>query len=153
MLVHATKSHALTGRKNGCRGGTLVELTLIGLIFLALLLAIADFGQFLFIQQAIVERARAAARWGAATDPTDSTAIQNMVLYLQPSAPAGRTPSFGLAPAMVAVSTADGGTPNYRLVVQISGFSYQTLSPYLAGTYRGTPVSVSVPLGPYSSSQ
>lgn len=48
---------------------------------------------------------------------------------------------------MVAVSTADGGTANDRLVVQISGFSYQTISPYLAGTYRGTPVSVSVPLG------
>ncbi len=153
MLERAAKSKAVSGWKRSRRGGTLVELTLIGLIFLALLLAIADCGQFLFIQQAIVERARAAARWGAATDPTDSAAIQNMVLYLQPSAPAGRTPSFGLAPSMVAVSTADGGTANYRLVVQISGFSYQTLSPYLAGAYRGTPVSVSVPLGPYSSSQ
>ncbi|MDR3698995.1 MAG: TadE/TadG family type IV pilus assembly protein [Candidatus Sulfopaludibacter sp.] len=149
MLACAYKPKALTGWKERCRGGTLVELTLIGLIFLALLLAIADFGQFLFIQQAIVERARAAARWGAATDPTDSAAIQNMVLYLQPAVPAGRTPSFGLAPSMVAVSTAGSGTANYRLVVQISGFSYQVLSPYLAGTYRGTPVSVSVPLGPY----
>jgi len=53
---------------------------------------------------------------------------------------------------MVAVSTADRGTANYRLVVQISGFSYETFSPYLARTYRGTPVSVSVPLGPYTSS-
>jgi Flp pilus assembly protein TadG len=151
MLTCTIKSRAYSGRRMRRRGSTLVELTLIGGIFLVLLLAIADFAQFLFIQQVIVERARAAARWGAATDPTNSTAIQNMVLYLQPAVPAGKAPSFGLAPSMVAVSTADGGTANYRLVVQISGFSYRVLSPYLARSYGATPVRVSVPLGPYTS--
>jgi hypothetical protein len=109
-----------------------------------------DFGQFLFIQQAMVERVRAAARWGAVTDPRNSDAIRNMVLYLQPSVPVNGTASFGLTTAMVSVSTADVGTDNYRLVVQVSGYSYMVLSPYLAGSYRGAPITVSVPLGLYN---
>ena len=132
------------------RGSVMVELSLVGTLFFVLLLGIVDLGQYLFIQQAIVERARAAARWGAVTDPTNSGAIRNMVLYLQPTVPTNGTPSLGLAAAMVNVSTADPGTDNYRLVVQISGYSSQVLSPYLAGSYRGAPVTVTVPLGLYN---
>jgi len=131
------------------RGSTMVEFGLIGVLFFALLIGILDFGQFLFVQQAIVERARSAARWGAVHDPTDTTSIQNMVLYLQPVAPAGKSPSFGLTPSMVAVTTPDSGTDNFRLVIQISGYSFAALSPYLARSYNGAPVTVSAPLGIY----
>ena len=130
----------------------MVELSLVGLIFFLLILAILDFGQFLFIQQAIVERARIAARWGAVTDPTNTAAIKNVVLYNQSSAPVSGNPLFGLTSSMIQVSTPDAGTANYRLVVQISGYSFQVLSPYLAGVHTGSPISVSVPLGPYYSS-
>jgi hypothetical protein len=125
-------------------------MALVGTLFLVMLIGIADFGQFLFIQQALVDRARAAARWGAASDPTNVTAITNMVLYLQPTAPPNGTPWLGLTASMVNVSTPDAGTDNYRLVVLISGYSYQILSPYLAGSYRGAPISVSIPLGIYN---
>ena len=131
------------------RGSVLVELSLIGTIFFVMLVGIADIGQFLFRQQAIVERARAAARWGAVTDPTDSLAIQNMVLYWQATVPANRTGSFGLTASNVSVSTAEAGTDNYRLIVKISGYSSPVLSWYLAGSYQGAPVTVSVPLGLY----
>jgi hypothetical protein len=127
----------------------MVELSLIGTLFFILLLGIADMGQVLFLQQAMVERARGAARWGAVTDPADSAAIRNMVLYSRPTVPAGGGASFGLTPSMVSVSTADAGTDNYRLVVQITGYSYMVLSPYLAGSHRGAPIRVSVPLGLY----
>jgi len=127
----------------------MVELALIGTMLFVLLTGIADLGQFLFLQQAIVERARAAARWGAVTDPTNSVAIQNMVLYLQPTAPINGKASFGLTAAMVSASTADAGTDDYRLVLQISGYSLVLLSPYLAGTYKPAPINVSVPLGLY----
>jgi Flp pilus assembly protein TadG len=137
-------------RRKTRRGSVMVEMSLIGIVFFVLLIGICDFGQFLFLQQAIVERARAAARWGAVTDPTNSTAIRNMVLYLQSTAPTGGTASFGLTASMVSVSTADAGTDNYRLVLQISGYSYTVLSPYLAGSYKGAPISVSVPLGLYN---
>jgi Flp pilus assembly protein TadG len=139
-----------SGWRKTIRGSAMVEMSLIGIAFFVILLGICDFGQFLFLQQALVERARAAARWGAVTDPTNSAAIRNMVLYLQSTAPTGGTASFGLTANMVSVSTADAGTDNYRLVLQISGYSYTALSPYLAGSYRGAPISVSVPLGLYN---
>lgn len=133
------------------RGSVMVEMSLIATIFLVLLLGIVDMGQFLFFQQALVERARNAARWGAVSDPTNTAAIQNMVLYAQSSAPTnGTQPSFGLTAGMITVSTPDAGTDNYRLVVQISGYSFQTVSPYLAPSYAGAPITVSVPLGPYN---
>src|SRR5258708_4297727 len=108
----------------------MVELSLIGIIFFVILIGIMDFGQFLFVQQAILDRARSAARWGALSDPTNSGAIQNMVLYFQPPVPAHGTPSFGLTASMVSLSTADVGTNNYRLIIQISGYSYLVLSPH-----------------------
>jgi hypothetical protein len=135
--------------KHPRRGSTMVEFGLIGVLFFALLIGILDFGQFLFLQQAIVERARNAARWGAVHDPTDAASIQNMVLYLHPIAPAGKSPSFGLTPAMVNVTTPDAGTDNYRLVIQVSGYSFATFSPYLARSYKGAAVTVAVPLGIY----
>ena len=125
----------------------MVEFGLIGILFFILLLGIMDFGQALFLQEALVERARGAARWGAVTDPTNAGAIRNMVLYWQSTVPASGGPAFGLTPSMVSVSTADAGTDNYRLVVQISGYSYMMLSPYLAASYIGAPITVSVPLG------
>jgi Flp pilus assembly protein TadG len=140
----------MSGRRKTNQGSVMVELSLIGTLFFVLVIGIVDFAQALFIQQAIVDRARSAARWGAVTDPTNSTAIRNMVLYLQPTEPANGSASFGLTASMVNVSTADAGTYNYRLVVQVSGYSYRLLSPNLAGTYTGAPVNVSVALGLYN---
>jgi Flp pilus assembly protein TadG len=147
-MPHLSKQFSgLSRSRKARRGSTMVEFGLVGATFLLILLGIADFSQFLFVQQAIVDRARAAARWGAVTDPTNGDAIKNMVLYLQPTVPPGGATAFGLTPSVVTVSTAEPGTDNYRLVVQISGYSYQVLSPFLAHTYQGRPVTVSVPLG------
>lgn len=136
-------------RNDRRRGVVLVELSLVGLLFFVLLIGVVDVGQFLFIQQAIEERARAAARWGATSDPTNTTAIQNMVLYRQETVPEDGEAAFGLTPSMVTVSTPDAGTDNYRLVVQISGYSFKVLSPYLAGSYPGRTITVTMPLGMY----
>jgi Flp pilus assembly protein TadG len=142
---------AKSSRRRTIRGDVLVELALISLIFFVILIGILDFGQFLFCQQAVVERARSAARWGALTDPTNSQAITNMALYNHAIAPTnGTAPSFGLTAAMVSVSAPDEGTDNYRLVVQISGYSFQSFSPFLARRFTGAPIRVSVPLGLYN---
>lgn len=137
-------------RRQTNRGSVMVEMALVGAVFFVLLIGIADVGQVLFVQQAIVERARSAARWGAVNDPTNTSAIQNMALYSQPTAPVGGKASFGLTSSMVNVSTADAGTDDYRLVIQISGYSVLMLSPYIAGSYTGAPINVSVPLGLYN---
>jgi hypothetical protein len=137
-------------RRQTNRGSVMVELSLVGTLFFVLLIGMADVGQVLFFQQAMVERARRAARWGAVNDPSNASAIRNMVLYLQPTVPAGGKASFGLTPSMVNVSTADAGTDDYRLVIRISGYPLVMLSPYIGGSYRGAPINVSVPLGLYN---
>lgn len=138
-------------RRRISKGNVIVETALIFLVFACMLLFAFDFGQFLFIQQALVERARYAARWGAINDPTDSTSITNMVLYNQAATPApGTATYFNLIAANVTVTNPDSATDNYRLNVQISGYSYTVLSPYIAGTYTGPRISVAVPLGLYN---
>ena len=144
-----TRTRGYLGPLKTRRGSVMVELSLIGSLFFVLVIGLMDVGQTLFLQQALLERVRSAARWGAATDPTNSAGIQSMVLYLQPTAPEGGVPSFGLTSTMVSVSTPDAGTDNYRLVVQVSGYPVKLLSPYLAGSYKGAPISVTVPLGQY----
>ena len=131
------------------RGSALVELALVGILFFGIIVAIMDFAQFLFCEQALVERARSAARWGAVTDPSNVTAITNVVLYAQSTVPVGATPYFGLTSAMVNVSAPDPGTGNYRLVVTISGYSFQLISPFLHGRFGGAPITVAIPLSQY----
>lgn len=128
----------------------MVESALIFLVFFTLIMGIFDFGQFLFLQQALVEQARYAARWGAVNNPTDSTSIQNMFLYSQSASPPAGTPTyFGVPAADVNVSTADSGTDNYRLIVNVAGYTYQIYSFSIFGTYTGPPINMVVPLGKY----
>src|ERR1700693_6136047 len=105
------KDHATSGRRRASQGSVMVETTLIFLVFGCMLIGAFDFGQFLFVHQALVERARYAARWGAINDPTNSTSITNMVLYYQAATPASGTPTyFNLAAGNVTVANPGSGT-------------------------------------------
>lgn len=135
-------------RCRASKGSAVVETALVFVVFAMMLFGIFDFGQFLFVHQALVERVRYAARWGAINDPTDSTSITNMILYDQSTSPAAGTPTyFNLSSSNISVTNPNSGSNDYRLTVQISGYSYTVLSPYIAGTYTGIPITVSVPLG------
>jgi hypothetical protein len=72
----------------------LVESTLVLLLFLAMLLGVLDVGQILFAHQSLVERVRAAARWGALHPQDGPERVVNYVLYGQPDVPAMATPGF-----------------------------------------------------------
>jgi hypothetical protein len=126
----------------------MVELTLIFLVFFCLLMGAFDFGQFLFIHQALVERARSAARWGMATYPSPTnTEILNMMVYGQSTA--GSNGYFGLTSGMVTVTTSNLNSWNARISILVSNYPYKMLSPYIAGSYTGPNISVIVPLGMY----
>ncbi len=142
----------ITSAKNASRrGSAFVEMALIYLVFACLLIGAFDFGQFLFVHQALVERARYAVRWGAITDPTDTASIKNMVRYYQSTAPPGGTASyFNLTDSNVTVTSTGSGTDNYYLTIKISGYSFVSVSPYMAGNLTGPPITVSVPLGLYN---
>jgi Flp pilus assembly protein TadG len=137
-------------RRRTSSGAVMLESAFIFLAFIVMLIGIFDFGQFLFVNQALVERARYAARWGAINNPSDSASITNMVLYNQSTSPASGTPTyFNLTASNVVITSPNSGTNNYRLNLTISGYTYTVLSPYIAGTYTGAPITVTVPLGAF----
>jgi hypothetical protein len=108
VLKNSAMSSSTTQRQTGSRGGVLIETALIGLVFFFLLIGAFDFGQFLFIHQALVERARSSVRWGAVTlaanESTSLDQIKNMILYNQSTNPGGTSGYFGLTSAMVDVT-------------------------------------------------
>jgi Flp pilus assembly protein TadG len=136
-------------RQKHSKGAVLLETGLVFVIFAFMLMGAFDFAQFLFIHQALVDRARSAARWGALSDPTNTTAIQNMVLYNQTTAPSGASSGiFGLTASMVQVATQDtSSSDNYRLTVLITNYPYQMISPLIGGTHNGPNITISFPLG------
>ena len=125
------------------RGSNLVEGALVLLTFLLLLIGIVDFGQMLYFHQVLVERARTAARY-AAVNPTNTTAIQNMAVYNTPTV--SGSPSAvvgGLTTSMVNVQNLGTNSPEARVIVTISGYTINFLSPYIAGTFTNRPIVVS----------
>ncbi len=140
--------HSILRRSNKSRGHVLMEASFCLVSVFSLLIAAFDFGQFLYIHQALVERARTGARWGAINSPNDLTAIQNMVLY---DAPTGSGAGyFGLTSSMVQVTKPDAANNNARIVIFITDYPYVIYSPFIAGSYRGPNITIAVPLGPPS---
>ncbi len=133
-------------RKKHQRGNGLVETTLVFLVFVPMLIGTIDCAQFLYVHQALVERARSAARYGLVNDPTDSTSIQNMVLYNRASAPDDTSGYFGLTSRMVDVSN-PGTATDHRIVIKIHDYPFTILSPYITGTHNGPNIFVVVPVG------
>ena len=148
-------------KRKGSRGNAMLESALVFLVFVSMLLGAFDFGQFLFVHQALTERARYGARWGAINDPTNTTATVNKVLYNSSTAPSGATTGyFGLSNCTTVTTNGittqtggvcakyyDAGTDNARVVVTIVNYRYTILSPYIAGSYSGPNIDVTVPVG------
>ena len=134
----------------GARAALVVEMALVALLLFILIEGIMDVSVFLFCGRALVERARAAARWGVRRALRYNRDHRCRAIF-SIDGTCERTALFGLtAPAMVAVSAPDADTDNSRLVVVISGYSFQFLSPFLSGRYGGTPITVSIPLDQYN---
>jgi hypothetical protein len=125
-----------------------VELSLIAIMVFSMVIALIDFGQFLFIHQALTERARSAVRYGLTASPLNTTEVRNMVLYGTPSA--GTYPYMGLTSSMVQVSTTGGNTYDYRLTVKITNYPFKVFTPAIAGSVIGRDIVASLPFGtPY----
>ena len=137
-------------KRNSRRGNVILESALTFGPFLFMLIGVLDFGQFLYLHQALTERARSSARWGAtqahAFDSTLQGQVQNLVVYGQSTTP-NNPPAgyFGLSTSNVQVSstTPDADTGYYQIVVRITGYRYLSLSPYIAGSLIGRDIVVS----------
>ena len=127
------------------RGSTLVESSIILLVFLVILTGILDVGQVLFFHHVLTERVRAGARY-AAVHAFDPGAIRNVVSYNSASAPPGGGGLFGLDPSLVEVNRYDEGTAKARIEVSVSTFTLHFASPWLMRDFTPQPFRAVVPI-------
>lgn len=133
------------------RGQSLVESTLVLIVFFAMLVGVIDCGQVMFAHQALVERVREAVRWGS-VHSYDGTGDQvaNFVLYHQPGDPrTAMAPFLGMTRANVEVRwDAPADRPDdATLSVAIVNYESHFFSPWIAKTIVSPrPVFVSAPV-------
>ena len=137
-------------RRKTQAGGALVESALILIIFLSTLLAILDFGQFLFFHQVLTERVRNAAREGALKwqSGCQSDCVKNLVVYDSTTAGQYRGVKVpNLATTSVTVSAPDA-TLDSRVTVTVSNYSFMIFNPWLStsGSRRIRPITASAPV-------
>ncbi len=126
------------------RGQSLVEATLVLLVFFGFLLGVIDCGQVLWSHQALQERVRSAVRWGT-LHPYDGTGAQvsNLILYGEPAEPRIVPPTFlGLTRDNVQVTS-----HNDLLSVSIVNYQSHFFSPWIAqAVISPRPVIVTAPI-------
>jgi Flp pilus assembly protein TadG len=136
----------MTRRIARSRGQSLVEATLVLLVFFGLLLGVVDCGQVMYSRQVLQERVRAAARWGS-VHPFDGTGEQvaNMVLYGQiQTPPAAGDTLLGLTRKNIDVRANDG-----LLTVAIVNYQTNFFSPWISKpVISARPVVVTAPMTP-----
>ncbi len=131
--------------KKGVRGSTMVEMVLVLMVFLSVMIGILDLGQILFFHQALAERARNAVRFGAVR-PYNQTAIENMVLFNEPTQPPGRGQGdYGLNPSNITVTRTGAGSSADRVNVTICGYQFNFFSPLIGQVATAKPIEASMP--------
>jgi hypothetical protein len=135
------------------KGQALIETSLVLVLLMAFVLGTLDFGQYLYFHQALSERARAAARYGA-VNPADRSGILNVAIYNDPSgAPGGASPLLpGLNASMISVclpgdrSCADPSTgADSRVTITITGYPMVTFNLFMPRSFTNRPITASLP--------
>ena len=115
------------------RGQAFIESALIMLIFVPVLVGIADFGQVIYFHASLTERARAAARYGAVHTFTDGSAIKNVAVYNDASPATG---TAGLVPylttSLVTATLDDANTDSARITVTITNYPFNFISGFMS---------------------
>lgn len=118
------------------RGSTMVELSMLLLVVLMMTIATLDFGQLLFLHQAMMERASEGARWAVvhSFNPNDTSNVKKMVVFNTVNPGANARGLFGLKPNMVAVTPLPSAANVQYIQVQID-YPMRFLTPGLAHAF------------------
>ena len=134
-------------RKN--RGSAMVESALILVIFISTLLAILDFGQFLFFHQVLTERVRHATRYAALNwdRGCQSDCVKNLVVYNSTTARHNGIAVPQLTPASVSV-TGPNNSMDAKLTVTVRNYNFAVFNPWLttSGRMRIRPITATAPV-------
>lgn len=132
-------------------GQSLVESTLVLLIFLAFLLGVVDVGQVAFAHETLESRVEMAVRWGSLHPNDGVNAVRNLIMYGQPQDPVkAMEPLQGLKPENIIVRF-EGPSPENPedefLTVAIVNFESHLFSPWIARVLVSPrPVLVTAPV-------
>ena len=121
------------------------------LVFFALLLGMLDCGQILFAHQSLVERVRAAVRWGTLHPQDGPERVVTYVLYGTPDAPVTSIPGFlGMTEDNVLAEyrkPTDLKPDDHLLHVEIVNFKSNMFTPWFAAALiSARPVSMTAPV-------
>ena len=126
------------------RGQSLVESAFVLSAFMMIVLGLVNFGFILWMHQTLEHRARTAARYGV-INPTDTTGMQNMVLY---NSTTGSGPGmFGLTASNVSAVHLGSGSFEDRINVTVTGYQFYLWFPGAA--INGKDITVSLPVETY----
>lgn len=127
------------------RGQSLIEATLVLLVFFAFLLGVIDCGQVMYSHQALQERVQSAVRY-ATLHPYDGTGDQvtNLILYDQPQPRPAQSTFLGLTRDNIQVRY----EPVDRLLtVAIVNYESHFFSPWIGkAVVSPRPVIVTAPM-------
>lgn len=124
----------------------MLEAALVLTLLVGTSLTTVDFGQVMFVHQALVNQARDVARYGSANF-SDLNALKNLVVYNMAAPPSPAPPGFlGLTPSMVTVTRSGQNTNDDRLVIEIENYPFTFYSPWLAGSQKMKKIVASYPI-------
>jgi Flp pilus assembly protein TadG len=125
-------------------GQSMVEAALVLSLFMMVILGLVNFGYILWMHQTLEHRARTAARYGV-INPTDTTGMQNMVLY---NSTTGSGPAmFGLTASNVSAVHSSSNSFEDRINVTVSGYQFFLWFPGMS--IQGKDITVSLPVETY----
>jgi hypothetical protein len=121
----------------------MIESTLVLTLYLIIVFSIFDFGYVLFLHSTLVNRARAAARYGA-LNPSDTAGMQNVVLY--GTSTGSGSGLFGLTSGNVTAVRSGSGTSADRITVTVTNYPFSFVTPWHAAHDTGKDITVNIPV-------
>lgn len=112
------------------RGGTLIEFTVVALVFFMMLVGIVAAGNLYYTHNALVEATRRGARYAVLNSTGSTTAVRNVVIYGTDSPGTGATPLvYNLQPANVTVNYNGLNVAQGSVTVAITGYNFPFVLP------------------------
>lgn len=112
------------------RGGSLIEFTVVALVFFMMLVGIVAAGNLYYTHNALVEATRRGARYAVLNPTGSTTAVRNVVIYGTDSPGTGATPLvYNLQPANVIVSYNGLNVAQGTVTVTIQNYNFPFVLP------------------------
>lgn len=112
------------------RGGSLIEFTVVALVFFMMLVGIVAAGNLYYTHNALVEATRRGARYAVLNPTGSTTAVRNVVIYGTDSPGTGATPLvYNLQPANVIVTYNGLNVAQGTVTVTIQNYNFPFVLP------------------------